>query len=774
MASEPSPDDAKEEGEADESKISQNPHPKKRKSRKSKFVDEECQESKPRHKKERKQKKVKTKEAERRKMRAAQKEIPILLQNLFDPENGPGGMPVDTHYYMDRTEKEQFSAALKWAYTPDREDCEGDDWNECPGFTVLWNWWRKPMTDVNNKAWKKILGVDGPLVTIEHQEKVQEYIEEEKQKLLTIYEAQRPDASQLNLMRGWVAYQLKKKEITMNPPLNDLTVAQLAEQYLKDIFYVVDENGTSIVWEAAQKLWIQRKKDRSAIALGEAMNNLMGNKIIFTDDELKEKWTKRIANTGAIGQVMNWLKGKTPVFPHPVKAKLDRDPWTFPLQNGKIADLKTLEIRDRVSSDLFTMTANFAWFTDKPDGEEYIMDSKLLEQYKTEEDEQERMFLLCKLCPNAMDFIQGPFQQADRRLYIMKILGLCLTTHCSRKGVWLYGDGKGLKSTVINAVIHVMGAFAIMLAKKVFFASGAESGHNTDLMRAEGKRLVVVDELERKDQLRESLYKQFTAHGMISAREIFGGQGEWKPMGTPLFITNTIVSLSFTDSAISDRLLPIRGMTKVFGANDDIVPPTFDKKNQQEWKDATDPATGIHWILKTPEKEAWSNKFLLPEEEGGHANEFGCFLVLCANWAWRNLQTHQGELPRPDQITEDYKIFVREAEQIGQFVDENCIVQGTNEKNPASTALKDVFTDYKKWCEEQGIKSQEMKLFKASLKQKNLLFQEKQEYVDKRSGRVYKRGNPVFRVKVILRSNLNFEIGEHLLLTNDEVQEIFT
>lgn len=311
----------------------------------------------------------------------------------------------------------------------------------------------------------------------------------------------------------------------------------------------------------------------------------------------------------------------------------------------------------------------------------------------------------------------GPFRHPGRHVFILQFLGVFLSTVCLRKALWIFGDGKGMKSTVFSAIANCMGKFAVTLAKKVFFASGSESGHNTDLMRAEGKRLVLVDELDKDDRLRESTYKQYTAHEKISAREIYGGQGEWVPFGTAVLLTNTVPKMHFSDSSIPDRTAAVKGTTRVFSTCDEEckLPPGW--HGESGWEDHFDEETDLFWVLRTPREAKWAESFRVIEDEGGHQNELGCLMVLLGHLTCKLLSNSKnGELIEADIISRDRAEFLKEADHIGQFVADMLY-----EEQGETTAFKDIWVEYKAWCIDKGIKSMEQKYLIQSLGQKSLM-----------------------------------------------------
>lgn len=674
---------------------SDTPHTK----RKNKFIDDSAPETKSRKRTKRASKRIKFRN-----------ELKSLLEILH---NHP-----DQHYeFAAADERELIAQASKWAYEADIDD----------GCNEFWEWWSKPMHSDLNEIWERKRQADSSFDAVAHINELKEIWEEQ-------YNKAHPREKSFYQFRGWVDYKCRQKGVIMNPQADLNVYADIAQKKLSKNFIITHHDGASIVWEPGPKLWIARDKSRSGVALGELFIKLIDNgDITFSDEKLAVKFRKKISNESVSG-VVNWIRGLIPVFPPPVKEQLNRATWMVPVKDGKIIDLNTLKIRTRFNEDLFTVEMNFEWLLDHkkknfPEEEEgIVMDSKLLGLFKEtalgdlQENETHHKLqkLLMELCPNAWRFTRGPLRDAERHWPILLRLGLCLSSYCTRKSLWLYGDGKGLKSTMMSAILQVFGHFGIPLAKKVVFSQGRDdTGHNTDLMRAESKRLLFIDELDKKDILKETQFKLIVSHQHLSCREIYGGQGELKPMGTMVYATNPVPTMEFTDHAIPDRMLPVLVTTRIFNRNEIKckLPPHF--TSADEWEDGYDEEQRFYWVMERLPDLKWSEKFFKGESEGGHAWELGCLLVLAGHIACKMI-THPdiGDIPLTAMLEKDKERFFREADHIGQFVDEALEVDTTG-KNTSS--MVNVWNEYKRWCHEQSMNPVKRKTFVQSLRQKDLV-----------------------------------------------------
>lgn len=730
------------------------------KKRKNQFVDDQVQETPSRSKKKRK-----TGQKERKCMSAAKKEIKSLLELLHNSDNS------DDHYDWPTNDcHDKVAQALRYAYVPEWEDRQDPEYQGIGG-DVFWDWWSKPMQHMHNKTWKRKHQIDAKDTwqSTRHEKEIKKAIEDKKTKWFELYATVHPCKEQVEWLRGWVTHVLKNRKMIVNPGSKDEQLSELALRYLTQSFVVIDKHGSSIVWEEKERLWVCREKERSPAALGKALKSLIGDKIVFTDEKVETEFMNKIRTAGAMVGPLTWLRSEIPFQgKHPMQEKLNKDMWSLPLLDGQICDLKTLTIRDRTPADIFSQTTNFRWFVDKVEDGTMIMEEARLDTFKAAVKARESKIedIMEELCPNAIKFVRGPFRDPGRFNFFILNLGLMLTTYCTRKCLWIFGDGKGMKSTLMLAVVAALGEFAVVANKKVFFRGDeSSSGHNTDLMRCQGKRLIVVDELDKRDQLKETLYKIFAAHGLISAREIYGCQGEWKACGYPVFISNVVVSLNFDNASIPDRTLAIRGMTRVFNPSDEQqrAPPHYSKA--EEWKDGTGVAPedpkATYWVMKDPKAEAWAARFLVPGSEGGLQDELGCFLLLCAHYAYHQIQIVEngGELKAPPIIAEDYRAFVKEADHVGQYIADNLTID-----SKGRTKLKEVYTDYKLWCSEQGVKPIQLKHLKSNLVQKQYLVMERTEYFDKKRNIMHKKGAPIAFFTGMITSKVDtFELDEEQL-----------
>lgn len=670
----------------------------------------------------------------------AQESLPVLLKYLCDPED----LKDFSHYeFGEKSLMRKLAEGVKWAYIG----------QETVGMMIVWDWWSlkmDPYRNPSNPVWKAKFKTENLMGV---REDIEAAIQEHRREWEELYEDAVPTKASFLYFKAWVKRQLVHRGAILDPGSLDAEVAAVAIQLLEKTFHVLDRDGLSIFWNTELKLWKKKNKEQASITLAQAVCDLVDNKICFTCPKIKAKFMTKVQSSSAAGSVFSWIRGKQIDLPSPIKKLLNESEWFIAINDCKIINLSTLEVKTREPKHLFTTTANISWRVDAVETKNptlFNIDGKILQSFKgcvMEGINAQVLKRLEEICPNAFEFTRGPFRHPDRHMYILKYMGLFLTTYNHRKALWIFGDGKGMKSTLFHAIVGCLGDFGVVLSKKVLFSSnsGSEACHNSDLMRADGKRFLLVDELERTDQMKETIYKQLVAKQTISTREIFGFQTEMKFSGTVSTLMNQVPNLPLGDSATLDRSLPIKATTRVFNPETGLEKlPKAWEKDATAWEDQYEEETDTFWVLKDPAKARWAESFLVPEAEGGHQNELGCLLVLCAFWAYHevNNEDNRGEIPVPEILKKDFREFLCRSDNADQYLQE-CT---DDEKNQDFwRSIGDVYNDYKRYCVDTSARYTDKNLFENILAQR-----------DKIATRVSQNGRSDKFVKITLRSGPSY------------------
>ena len=301
---------------------------------------------------------------------------------------------------------------------------------------------------------------------------------------------------------------------------------------------------------------------------------------------------------------------------------LDTDPWVLNVANGTL-DLRTGALRPHDRADLLTFALAVAY-----------------DQAAT--------------CPTWHAFLDRIMATNPHLLdFLKRAIGYALTG-VIREHVLLilWGRGRNGKSTFLNLLRRLLGAYAMKAPSELLMVSHHDR-HPTERADLWGKRFVAAIETEQGRKLAEVFVKEATGGDPIRARRMREDFWEFLPTHKVFLATNHKPEITGTDKAIWDRikLVPFT-VTIPEGEQDTTLP----EKLEQELPGV------LNWALE------------------------GCHV-----WLKDGLGT-------PDEVRQATAGYQSEMDVLGQFIDECCLV-GANYRTKAS-ALYDA---YKRWCDQQGI-----------------------------------------------------------------------
>ena len=202
--------------------------------------------------------------------------------------------------------------------------------------------------------------------------------------------------------------------------------------------------------------------------------------------------------------------------------KLDANPDLFPVQGGRVINLKTREVRERKQEDYFTHEAPVAY--------DENADMTLTERF----------------------FADITLGDEDYKNYLQHIMGFCLTGHTYLQEMYIfYGPSGNGKSTLFKLMSKAMGDFYHQCNRRVFVsgkteaAPGAPSPH---LAALKGKRLATFSETQVGDQLDEQFVKSFTGGELINGRNLFVSGKPFENTAKAMVGTNFRIDASSDDA----------------------------------------------------------------------------------------------------------------------------------------------------------------------------------------------------------------------------------
>jgi putative DNA primase/helicase len=242
-------------------------------------------------------------------------------------------------------------------------------------------------------------------------------------------------------------------------------------------------------------------------------------------DDLAQKindFARRCESKSAVDAILGLgrSEGTIPVQPE----DLDRDPMLFNCQNGTI-NLRTGKLRPHRRADLITTLSPVDY---DPKAE----------------------------CPKFLKFLEtvcGGDQ--DLIAFLQRAVGYTLTGSVNEKALLvLWGNGDNGKTTLLEAIRHILGDYAAMIDIDVLMQNSATSERQYAVASLLGKRYVTSSEAEEGQRLREATIKNLTGMGRQTGRRIYGAPFEFEPMFKLFIDANHKPVIRGTDQAIWNRI----------------------------------------------------------------------------------------------------------------------------------------------------------------------------------------------------------------------------
>ncbi|MBI9078067.1 MAG: DNA primase [Desulfatibacillum sp.] len=227
----------------------------------------------------------------------------------------------------------------------------------------------------------------------------------------------------------------------------------------------------------------------------------------------------------------------------------------------------------------------------------------------------------------------------------------------------LWGAGANGKSTLLEAVFHVLGPLAGPIQSEMLLAQNqtrSSAGPSPDIMALQGKRIVSASETDEGRKLSVARVKALTGGDTIVGRMPYGRhEVAFKPQHTIFLCTNHKPRADADDFALWRRVLLIP-FTRAF------VPDPQEKHQRPVDKD-------------------------LPEKLRAEASGILAWLIRgCLDWQDKGLGP-------PESVKAATSEYQSGEDLIGQFFGECCLIQ-TNTEVKAGY----LYEAYRQWCGENG------------------------------------------------------------------------
>lgn len=238
----------------------------------------------------------------------------------------------------------------------------------------------------------------------------------------------------------------------------------------------------------------------------------------------------------------------------------------------------------------------------------------------------------------------------DITSYLQRFCGYCLCGDTSEHALaFLYGTGANGKTTFVQTILGLLGAYAITAPIETFAETRSER-HSTELARLRGARLVATEETGTTTRWNESRIKTLTGGNRISAHFMRQDDFEFQPEFKLLVAGNHKPTLRAVDEAIKRRMHIVPFTVTIPEEERDLH---LQAKLREEWPQI------LNWMIE------------------GHA-------------AWRDYR-----LSPPEAIRAATEKYLESNDTLLKWLEDRCERQG-------STEGRTLYQDYVNWCDEQG------------------------------------------------------------------------
>ncbi|MGI4790202.1 MAG: DNA primase family protein [Janthinobacterium lividum] len=393
--------------------------------------------------------------------------------------------------------------------------------------------------------------------------------------------------------------------------------ARLVERHGKNLLYCVGLGW--LHWDGTR--WYQVGKGRVVTLAKETIRNLHREASEALDNDQGQADALHAVRSMSEPRLnaMSNLAASEPGVEVEADA-LDGSAWLLNVLNGTV-DLRTGELRPHDRADLLTKLAPVAF---DPTAD----------------------------CPAFQAFLERIMPDPELRAYLQHVLGYGLTGDVSEQCLFFfYGGGANGKSTLLNVMADVMGAYYLQASPDLLTVK--DKGHiPVDVADLKGTRLAATIEGEEGRAMAEALVKQITGGDRIKARRLYKDPFEFSPTHKIILAANHRPVIRGMDHGIWRRIKLVPFTVTIPDHERD---PHLGEKLRAE-------ASGIlNWLV-----------------EG------------CREWQRGGLQ----EPPIVRDATAEYR---SEMDHIREFVERRCRFGPEYQETGAA-----LFQEYKGWCRDNG------------------------------------------------------------------------
>jgi putative DNA primase/helicase len=345
-----------------------------------------------------------------------------------------------------------------------------------------------------------------------------------------------------------------------------------------------DLNRDDVRYNATSKSWLAWDGKRWDRMVGEVKARMFCQKVVMEWDrrrrnepdktdrkELTQHW-KYVSSASGIRNML--YVAQTMPGMALTEADLDQHPWLLNLENGTL-DLRRGVLGEHRPGDLITQLAPVRY----DEGVNCPMWEGCLEDWHPDGDGD------------------GTWN------YLQRSAGYWLTGDTSARCFSIFwGTGKNGKNVFLDTLREMLGDYGTAASRTLLEAGGREE-HATEVADLKSKRLVVVSEPKKGNQLKTGLVKSITGDRVMKARLMRQDFFEFRPTFKIVMMTQNMPKVDESSDAIWDRLHKIPWSVRIPKEKQDTH---LTDKLRAEWSGI------LNWALEGCRQWQEAGKMLVP------------------------------------------------------------------------------------------------------------------------------------------------------------------
>jgi len=277
-------------------------------------------------------------------------------------------------------------------------------------------------------------------------------------------------------------------------------------------------------------------------------------------------------------------------------------------------------------------------------------------------------------CPTWHDTLNLIFNHNKEVIdYVQRAVGYSMTGDNSEQCIfYCYGTGANGKSVFLNTLRKMFHDYACQAMPGTFDSRGSKRAIREDLARLRGKRLVITTETKKGEALDAETVKMMTGGDTMVAKNIYERPFEFDPQFKVWFAANTQMPIPEATHGMWRRIF------------------------------------AIYFGVKIPKEKQEKYETIMAKLQ----HEFPGIM----QWAIEGLiQWRIQGLNPPEAVLKATAAYKADQDRIGEFLETHC-----DTGKGKSVALKDLYDEYKRWCEDTGDHRLGKQRFNSELKERDM------------------------------------------------------